>query len=102
MEIFSHTFINAHIVGCSPVKKIESAANGTEPFFYEFDLYTTGGLHTFKSEYFKDANKFQTLLSTEEKKKIEHHNIKVNIWKEHADQRINLIESLNPSNYDNI
>lgn len=99
MEIFNHTFVNAHIIGCSPVKKIgvfDKGPIGGDKHYYQLDLYTTGGLHQFKSEIFNYCNEGQ--CSDEQKNS---HNIKVNIWKEAADRYINFIESLNPSDYNN-
>ena len=102
MEIFSHTFVNAHIIGCSPVQKIFMEGSDKN-YYYKFDLYTTGGMHSFKSDFFyqqETSDDFTEALS-----KIPdtlNQNIKVNIWKESADRYINFIESLNPSNYDNI
>ena len=103
MEIFSHTFVNAHIIGCSPVHKIDVNDNNNLKlikYYYQFDLYTTGGLHQFKSEIFNQIALLTPTQFIEEE--LKNHNIKVTIWKEAADTYINFIESLNPSNYDNL
>ena len=103
MEIFNHTFVNAHIIGCSPVKKIdllphEKINNLTiSEYYYQLDLYTTGGLHQFKSDVFTVDNIESDTVALS--KESQNQNIKVNIWKEAADRYINFIESLNPSDY---
>lgn len=91
MEIFNHTFVNAHIIGCSPVTI--KYVTGEAERFYQLELYTTGGLHVFKSEPFQNS----PINDDEQQVKI-----KSDIWKENADRYINFIESLNPSNYDQV
>ena len=95
MELFNHHFVNAHIIGCSPVKKIEITAD-KEMYYYQFELYTTGGLHKFNSETYNSAS----FDFYEEADNLKSHNDLVNTWKEVAERYINFIESLNPSNYD--
>lgn len=103
MEIFSHTFVNAHIIGCSPVQKIFMEGSDKN-YYYKFDLYTTGGMHSFKSDIFQVITESMIKVDRQRQvslvEEIKNSNIKVDIWKKAADRYINFIESVNPSNYD--
>lgn len=100
MEIFSHTFINAHIIGCSPVEKIVLDAD-SKLVCFEFVLYTTGSTHRFRSDAFNEQTTSPNFTEAiaEIPGNIEKIS-KASTWREAAENYINFIESINPTNYD--